>query len=242
MNTKYLFFDIDGTLAHGGGVVTDANKEAILKVKALGHKVFINTGRSFANIPEVTLEALDWDGIVAGTGYVEYRGKVIYLKTLPVSALDEIYRYCAEKGFHCLYEGVERLYTSEPHGWSEYIEDYLPFSDELKITNVTVSSPLPEEDKDRFKELKIVRMPSYFEGNNIGHGKDTGIRIIEKYCGAANEDTIAFGDSMNDLEMLQYAGTSVVMSGAPDDLRQYADICATEKDGVAQALKIIFGV
>ncbi len=242
VKTKYLFFDIDGTLAHGGGVVTDANKEAVLKVKALGHKVFLNTGRSLANIPTATLEALEWDGIVAGTGYVEYHGEVIYLKPLPASALDEIYSYCTEKGLECLFEGVDKLYTNRHNDWSEYIADYLPFSDELKITNVTVGSALAEEDKPRFKELKIVCMPDYFEGNNLGHGKDTGIRVIEEHCGISNEDTIAFGDSMNDLEMLQYAGTSVVMSTAPDELRQYADICATEKDGVAEALRIIFGI
>ncbi len=242
MNTKYLFFDIDGTLAHGEGVVTDANKEAILKVKAQGHKVLLNTGRSLANIPTATLEALEWDGIVAGTGYVEYHGEVIYLKPVPASALEEIYSYCTEKGYEILFEGVDKMYTNRHNEWSEYIGDCLPFRDELKITNVTVCAPLPEEDKDRFKELKIVCMPTYFEGNNLGHGKDTGIRIIEEHCGVANADTVAFGDSMNDLEMLQYAGTSVVMSNAPDELRQYADICATEKDGVAEALSIIFGI
>lgn len=242
LNTKYLFFDIDGTLAHGGGVVTHANKEAILKVKALGHKVFINTGRSLANIPDVTLEALEWDGIVAGTAYVEYQGKVIYLRPMVPEALEEIYNYCAEKEYEILFEGVDKLYTNRRNDWSEYIEDCLPFRDELKITNVTVGAPLPEEDKERIKRSKIVRMPTYFEANNPGHGKDTGMRIIEEHCGVANEDTIAFGDSMNDLEMLQYAGTSVVMKGAPDELRQYADICVTQDDGVAEALKIIFGI
>lgn len=242
LKTKYLFFDIDGTLAHGGGVVTDANKEAILKVQAQGHKVFLNTGRSLANIPTATLKALEWDGIVAGTAYVEYNGEVVYLKPMEASALEEIYAYCTEKGYEILFEGVERMYTNRHNDWSEYIEDCLPFRDELKITNVTVCSPLPEEDRDRFKNLKIVCMPSYFEANNPGHGKDTGMRILEEKLGISNEDTIAFGDSMNDLEMLQYAGTSVVMNSAPDELREIADICATESDGVAEALRKIFKI
>ena len=242
LNTKSLFFDIDGTLAHGGGVVTDANKEAILKVQALGHKVFLNTGRSLANIPSATLNSIKWDGIVAGTGYVEYGGEVLYLKTMPADALEEIYGYCTEKGVECLFEGVEKLYTNERNEWSEFIEDCRPFSDEMKVTNVTVGASLPEEDLCRFGRVKIVRMPDYFEANNLGHGKDTGIRIIEEHCGIQNEDTIAFGDSMNDLEMLEYAGTSVVMKSAPAELCEIADICATEDDGVAQALKIIFGI
>ena len=242
LSTKYLFFDIDGTLAHGGGVVTDANKEAILKVQALGHKVFLNTGRSLANIPSATLDSIKWDGIVAGTGYVEYGGRVLYLKPMPASALEEIYDYCIEKDVDCLFEGVDKLYTNRHNDWSDFIADYRPFSDEMKVTNVTVGAALPEEDVCRFKQSKIVRMPDYFEANNLGHGKDTGIRIIEEHCGIKNEDTLAFGDSMNDLEMLQYAGTSVVMASAPEELRSIADICATEKDGVAEALKIIFKI
>ncbi|MBQ4054768.1 MAG: HAD-IIB family hydrolase [Clostridia bacterium] len=242
LNTKYLFFDIDGTLAYGGGVVTDANREAILKVQKLGHKVFLNTGRSLANIPSATLNSIRWDGIVAGTGYVEYGGEVLYLKTMPADALEEIYSYCEEKGFECLFEGVDRLYTNTHNDWSEFIADHRPFPDEMKVTNVTVGAALPDEDLGRLNRSKIVRMPDYFEANNLGHGKDTGIRIIEEHCGADNADTIAFGDSMNDLEMLQYAGTSVVMASAPEELRSIADICATESDGVAEALRIIFKI
>ena len=242
LNTKYLFFDIDGTLAHGGGVVTDGNKKAILKVKEQGHKVFLNTGRSLANIPDTTLNALEWDGIVAGTGYVEYAGEVIYLKTMPAAALEELYQYCTEKGFELLFEGVEKLYTNEHNDWSDFIADQRPFSDEMKVTNVTVGAVLPKEDLCRFKESKIVCLPDYFEAYNIGHGKDTGIRILEEHCGIPNEDTIAFGDSMNDLEMLQYAGTAVVMNSAPAELRDIADICTTKDDGVAEALEIIFGI
>lgn len=65
-----------------------------------------------------------------------------------------------------------------------------------------------------------------FNGEIIPKGidKGRGIEIICRYYGVGLDDTIAFGDSMNDYEMMQTAGTSVAMGNACEELKRMADL------------------
>lgn len=67
-------------------------------------------------------------------------------------------------------------------------------------------------------------------------------KAVERLCdflGISTEDTIAFGDSMNDLEMLQVVGTGVCMAGGSPSLLQIADmVCpSVTEDGLYSAFK-----
>lgn len=65
-----------------------------------------------------------------------------------------------------------------------------------------------------------------FNGEIIPKGidKGRGIRLICDYFHADLKDTIAFGDSMNDYEMMQTAGIGVAMGNACEELKKAADI------------------
>lgn len=82
MNKKFLFFDIDGTLIDFDGTFPKSAREALLKAKAAGHKLFLCTGRSKCQIEQRLLD-FGFDGIVGGTGaYVEQNKKVLYSKAI----------------------------------------------------------------------------------------------------------------------------------------------------------------
>lgn len=77
---------------------------------------------------------------------------------------------------------------------------------------------------------------SCFNGEIIPKGIDKG-RGIERICGyfgADLKDTIAFGDSMNDYEMMKKAGISVAMGNACEEIKKAADtVCKTVwEDGI----------
>ena len=67
---------------------------------------------------------------------------------------------------------------------------------------------------------------SCFNGEIIPKGidKGRGIKLVCSYYGADLRDTIAFGDSMNDYEMMQTAGLSVAMGNACEELKRMADL------------------
>ena len=62
-------------------------------------------------------------------------------------------------------------------------------------------------------------------GELINKAFNKGLAVVRlcEYLGMAVRDTIAFGDSMNDLEMLQTAGLGVCMGGGSEELKKMAD-------------------
>lgn len=233
---KYLFFDYDGTLAHGGAV-SEKNKEYLIKAQEAGHKIFLNTGRSKANMPEHVLLDIPFDGMICGGGYMEYEGRVLFEEHVPVSALERSLRYAEDKNRYILFEGVDNVYCNQPDDGELDIYKCLPFSDELRITNITVGEAFDPDDRDIFAECKLCECSSYFELMPKGIDKATGLRFIEDDLGVAHEDIIVFGDSENDIEMLKYAHTSVIMNHAPELLSEYATLrTESDENGVAEGL------
>jgi len=68
-----------------------------------------------------------------------------------------------------------------------------------------------------------------------GVSKSAGLEIICQRYGFDAADVLAFGDGLNDIDMLRWAGRAVAMSNAPDSVRDAADRVApsNEDDGVA---------
>ena len=75
------------------------------------------------------------------------------------------------------------------------------------------------------------------EMNNGGVNKASGIDAYLSYVGGSIEDTVAIGDSANDLEMLEHAAVSVTMGNGTDAAKAAADFVTTDvdKDGIYNA-------
>ena len=70
--------------------------------------------------------------------------------------------------------------------------------------------------------------------------KGAGLAAVAAEYGVAREEVMAIGDNFNDLEMLEFAGTSVVMSNAEADLsrgRPFHSTASNDEDGVALAIE-----
>lgn len=69
--------------------------------------------------------------------------------------------------------------------------------------------------------------------------KASGLREISSRSGIAMEEMMAFGDSENDISMLQECGVSVIMGNALDSVKAYGDeITDSNSDnGIAHTLK-----
>ncbi len=71
--------------------------------------------------------------------------------------------------------------------------------------------------------------------------KASGIRTVMNHLDLPREETAAFGDGHNDIEMLQFAGTGVAMGDSPDAVKASADLVAPplEADGLYRAMRQI---
>src|SRR6185369_16431537 len=75
---------------------------------------------------------------------------------------------------------------------------------------------------------------------NPAASKGAGVAAAAAELGVAREEIMAIGDNYNDLEMLLFAGTGVVMANAPLSLREISGLHPTASnrdDGVALAIE-----
>ena len=96
--------------------------------------------------------------------------------------------------------------------------------------------------KHRFPSLSISRSSDILvEVNAAGVSKAVALRAFCDAKGIRVEDTLAFGDNYNDLEMLRAAGLGVAMGNAPDDIRDIAGFVTSDNDhdGIACALRTL---
>lgn len=94
---------------------------------------------------------------------------------------------------------------------------------------------------------KVVRFDSLVPDKSLTIGevsdwsinKGVALNRICQHLGVDPADCIAFGDSMNDAEMLQAAGIGIAMANSEDGVKEIADqVCEScEEDGVAKALE-----
>ena len=108
---------------------------------------------------------------------------------------------------------------------------------------VTIREQFMNGVKDRF-----IWMGMLSESENSGMGgeiastgisKATGIRMISEYYHVPMADTIAFGDSANDKEMLEAAGISVAMGNGAVIAKEAANFVTDDidEDGIANAFR-----
>lgn len=94
--------------------------------------------------------------------------------------------------------------------------------------------------KNALPHLSIHRSkPEYLEIMNKAATKAKAIRFMESYLQISADEVIAFGDNFNDLDMLEYAGLSVAMGNAPEEIKQVAKemTANNNEDGIALILE-----
>jgi hydroxymethylpyrimidine pyrophosphatase-like HAD family hydrolase len=73
-----------------------------------------------------------------------------------------------------------------------------------------------------------------------GGSKAKGIHMLLEKAGIRREDTFAFGDGLNDVEMLKYVGTGVAMGNGCDEAKAASDLVtkAVSEDGIRYGLQM----
>lgn len=114
MNHKLLFIDIDGTLFdHAKDAIPESAKNAILSAKSKGHKIFLSTGRPYADIDQEILN-FPLDGVIVSCGAVVYvDNKPIYCKTYPQKELISLIQFMLDNNIGFSLDGIHKNYLTE---------------------------------------------------------------------------------------------------------------------------------
>ncbi|MDE7262098.1 MAG: HAD family hydrolase [Oscillospiraceae bacterium] len=113
MKRKLIFLDIDGTLVSFGSKLSPLAAAAVRGAQAMGHGVFLCTGRNMPIIQKELL-ALGFDGIVASAGsYIEVGGEILLDDPMPEVLVQECLDVFHRSGIYCCIETREGTYVDE---------------------------------------------------------------------------------------------------------------------------------
>ncbi|TVR91896.1 MAG: HAD family phosphatase [Trueperaceae bacterium] len=251
-----LAFDLDRTVVTDDGHLPDRIADAIEASRRAGHMVTVLTGRAHASA-RVFLERLDVIGpfsVNHGAVVMRDPGTEMRRVTLPatdVHALVTPYLHHDVIEFSCMVD--EQLFVKNPSdprwGWvhaqnrviTRFTSDFGYAADKVLFaaseTSVTIQSRVARD---------LPHLEHYLWGDGFleviaaGADKGTALSHIAAHLGVDQGDVVAFGDGLNDVSMLRWAGRSIAVGPHvhPDALDASSEhIASPEEGGVAAWLE-----
>lgn len=234
---RMIATDLDGTLLAGKSIIPEENIAALRRAMDAGVYVVLASGRMVeATVPiarqiDVNAPISVFNG---GMVYDLKEEKPLAGVTIDRETARAILRVIEESGGYVHAFPSHGYYLSKPHEiWTKY------YSDKINVFGTETGMPLSEwlsEDvykllalgtAGELKELQDKLVPMFPDVNFMKSGenhleivrkgvnKAFGLKTMGDILGIKPEEMLCFGDEMNDMPMLEYAGLSYVMENAP---------------------------
>lgn len=246
---RIVLTDFDGTFADHG-VVPEAHIEATRRAQANGHTVLLSTGRAICMVPRAVREL--FDGAITGAGaVVEVGGERLCDHLVPEGVGRRAAEVLLTHGVGFALEASDAIFTTartaevmrarlSDNGRAERnareILASVQTPDDLtahRFAKISVwGSPVPMEVLAAEIGPALRPLPNSVATDDSHAGelqladvdKADGMRLILERLGADVSAAIAVGDGMNDLGMLEAAGTAVAIDGGASALLEHADL------------------
>ncbi|MCH9275876.1 Cof-type HAD-IIB family hydrolase [Bifidobacterium amazonense] len=265
-NPKLVFIDIDGTLLDSSHRIPESAREECRRAQQSGHRLFICSGRAALDIDPPVL-ALGFDGIVSdGGACAELDGETIIDERMPAESVRRATSFFTAHGMPYAWHCPDGMHATERYLYRLGIWRRLLRHPQMRAAWHTIadhSAPLPPVRKGTFYvpedgSLTVENVQQELSGYaTIIHGsinassddngeilipgvdKGTALMKVAQRLSVPLPDTIAIGDSDNDLEMIQAAGVGVAMGNGTTSVKSAADMIAPNVDnnGLAAALR-----
>lgn len=241
---KAVFFDVDGTLWNEQMQIPASATCAIRALRESGNYAFICSGRSRAAICNEELLGIGFDGVVAACGaHVDFHGETVYEHLL--TPRQAAYAISMVQKHHMLavLEGPRYVYVNlEDFGDDPYViylrkelgenVKTIAGTDTFEINKLSVDlkgADMELVSREFGEEFDLIVHNSWLaEILPKEHSKATGIKRVCEHLGIAREDTYAFGDSANDLDMLDFVAHGIAMGNGTAEAKHAAEYVTTD--------------
>lgn len=249
MKNKLLCFDVDGTLRDNvNHQVSDSTLRALHRLKEEGYRLIISSGRGVGSLRRTGLmELLDWNGYVCNNGQniLDASQQMIDHISMPEDIILKVIETADRLGYATVLKSHPRVITKEP---DEYVLESQRFFNNVipdqgtyhgqEVDAMIVYGPKGYDYQPFFEIEGLSVMPgesTYADMTLASVSKATGIQKIMNLYGL--DGYIAFGDSLNDMEMFKHADISVAMGQGNQQLKDIATYTTLpiDQDGIYYA-------
>lgn len=258
---KMIVVDLDGTLLNINKGCSNRTKKYLKKLKDLGYIIVIATGRVLRSAVSVTDGAEFANYVVACSGAVIYdldKSRIVSGEVIDMDIVKNICLNYNKEEMQCI-NLCDLFYHHKFMNSQSYVSSFEKrignidiFLDNCNdIYNVTIhvnDNKFIKKYYDMFNrdDLEILVMQDSFSDKqcleifNKGVSKYTGINKIMELEGISNNDVIAFGDGLNDVDMVKLSGIGVAMGNALNSVKKVSDYITISHndDGVVYFLKL----
>ena len=256
-----IVLDLAGTLLNGERKISQRSRTYLKKLKEKGYIIVIATGRIYESINYV-INGFDCvNYVITDTGascYDTIDGHTIFNNAIELETAKKFEKYYNED---CIF--IDICDKNTIYKYSDFDEDYY-FIDTTKdwnyifnnckeISHISIDMRTNEQVmelydrlKNDIRELDINIMQDSFgerkwiETIKKGCSKYKAIEELSKLLKINNDEIMAFGDGLNDIDMIKNCGIGVALSNALPIVKENANFVTTydhDHDGVIEFLK-----
>lgn len=243
---RLVVSDVDGTLAaDGASSLHPELYEVIHRLKQQGIAFVGASGRPVRSLENIFAPVKEDVYFIAGNGYyMNYEGKKKFLTDFDKKLALEIAEDMHAFGMQVMFDAADCVYTdSEDMEFIRWIEQgyrnkvvhvkHLEDVDDiiLKVAGCIMSG-VPGEMEQFLREKYGDRSAVTYAGiqwvdvMDPKLSKGAALRVLQEELGILPEETMAFGDQMNDLKMLEQAYYSFAVANARDEVKKAARFMA----------------
>lgn len=255
---KLIATDMDGTLLNNNNEIHHDFIDVFEKLQEKDIIFAAASGRQYFNLLKRFEDVKDKMMFIAENGtIVVYKGEEIFINSLDRNIAKELVNIgrniensnvilCGKNSAYI--ESTDEEFIKEVEKYYEkyeVVKDVNEIEDDiLKVTICDFNGAQENSNKyyDDYREDLQVSISGkiWLDITNKGANKGVAIKALQEKMGIDFNETMVFGDYLNDLEMMEAAYHSYAMENAHDDLKKVSRFIAKSNDdnGVLEAIKL----
>ncbi|WP_031264234.1 Cof-type HAD-IIB family hydrolase [Sporolactobacillus laevolacticus] len=269
MSVKMIFSDIDGTLINSKHVITEKTIKAIKSCARHQLPFILVSARMPGGILPLQQQLGLSNPIVCYSGALIVRpqqtgsaSQPLLTITMDTETVLTIHQHICKRFPNISFSAYsfDQWLVQEPNNpWIEQERQIAGTAatlctfqdDDMDVEFAPIHKVLcmgePEKIDQLYESLLSLKLevsvfkskPTYLEIMAKDVGKAGAMNLLMKEYNVRREETIAFGDNFNDLDMLRFAGIGVAMDNAPSQVKGAADFVtlSNDQDGIQAALE-----
>lgn len=255
---KLITCDIDGTLLKEYKEPIDPELFVLIeKFYEKGVLFFATSGRQLYNLKQIFEPVKDKIGYIAENGaIIFYKDKILYKSVIDLELAKNLSKKILEKddielficGEHTTYimpksKDFDNLIGNEIQNHITPIKHFDEINQDIVKVSFFYKEGINDEIIEDFvkdfgdKFQHTVSGHTWYDFMNLNTHKGNAIKILQNVINVSSEETVAFGDNFNDIEMLTDAKYSYAMEQAHDEVKKVANYTCSN---VVETLKYLY--